>query len=827
MKGGTTIKDSPQGGLSRFHRGAILLAGLVISQAILFGPAMVGSKILLPVDILGLPSVYLPQDSGPPQNAAQLDLVFVVEPARRFAAEEFRAGRLPLWTPYGYCGAPFATFAKYSPFNVIYYLVPSPYTLVWIQIIKSIVAGMGVYFFFRRTLHVSFWPAAVGAWCFPLIGYFMLWQGYPATLVTTWTGWILLAVDRAVRRPGARTGIYLALFTALVLLSGKLDVAAQVLLISGLYAVWCLLDQYVLASRPPLLRKLGLSTGHVALGWALGFLLAAPYLLPLLEYAQSGARVTDRVAGEEERPPVGLQALPLVVLPLSDGSIRKGHAYIGNAGTHLESASATYVGLVAALFVAPLAFFSRRHLSINVFWLILGLIGLAWSLNVPILVSILRLPVMNAMSHNRLVFATSFAILSLAVVGLHLLWRGEVVSGKAARRRLYVLAAVALALLMGWCLYRSVSLPEPLASRMGQAIADGRTAQGISELQPLETAKRNFRLGSGFSAALCLIALCAWVSLLRSKQPIRWMPWVISSVMVIDLMWFAYGENPQCEPALYYPKVPALEDVAHAEPGRILAIHSLPPSLSQSHRLRDIRGYDGVDSTRYLQLLTALENKKWSVSTPHAKTAGYVPNLRLRQDGEVRFPPALDMLNLRYVIFRQEQAGPTPWVQRDNYYVFRNSVALPRVYVPKNVQTETRDEAILQRVASLQFDPQQIAYVEEATPLPSNIQGAAQLVSEVPTHLSLRADMKTPGLVVLAERWDPGWRAYVDGGSVPVLRTNYVLCGVVLPEGESIVDFRYQPTSLRQGLQLMLVGLLGLAAWGGLHLWRRRSQRSC
>lgn len=54
-----------------------------------------------------------------------------------------------------------------------------------------------------------------------------------------------------------------------------------------------------------------------------------------------------------------------------------------------------------------------------------------------------------------------------------------------------------------------------------------------------------------------------------------------------------------------------------------------------------------------------------------------------------------------------------------------------------------------------------------------------------------------------------------------MLRTNYVLSGAVLPEGQSAFELRYQPPSLKQGLQLMLVGLLGIATWGGLHLWQR------
>ena len=61
----------------------------------------------------------------------------------------------------------------------------------------------------------------------------------------------------------------------------------------------------------------------LVLGWGLGFLLAAPHLLPLLEYAQTGSRVVQRSEGNEERPPIGLAALPQVVLPDMYGRLKK------------------------------------------------------------------------------------------------------------------------------------------------------------------------------------------------------------------------------------------------------------------------------------------------------------------------------------------------------------------------------------------------------------------------------------------------------------------------------------------------------------------------
>ena len=76
-------------------------------------------------------------------------------------------------------------------------------------------------------------------------------------------------------------------------------------------------------------------------------------------------------------------------------------------------------------------------------------------------------------------------------------------------------------------------------------------------------------------------------------------------------------------------------------------------------------------------------------------------------------------------------------------------------------------------------------------------------------------------LLVLADRWDNGWRAFVDGKPVPILVANQAIRGVVLPAGRATLEFRYQSASVRLGFflagaaGLILFGWLGMAAWLG------------
>jgi hypothetical protein len=771
----------------KFVKLLIVGAGIVLGQAILYGPSLIGEKILLPLDLLTQKGFYIPSTPETakivPHNTILSDQVTCFEPARRFEASEIHQGRFPLWAPYQYGGVPFV-WPKYSLFLLLECCTKSPVILVWVQLFAALVAGVGMFFFCRRVLMVSFWPATVCAWCYPLTAFFVLWQGLPSVY---WLPWIFLLVDKTIRGASSLATIGLSVMTFLVLTSGQIDIAGQVLLGSGIYAIWCLWDTH---PGGWYLRKFWTASVTLILGWGLGFLLAAPHLLPLLEYAQTGSRMMHRSEGTEERPPVGLAALPQVVLPDIYGTTEKGSTFIppGYEPNLMESTTAAYTGVFATLLVAPLAWCSRRHRAINVFWIFLAFFGLSWSLDVPVMVDLLRLPGLNMMSHNRLVFLTSFAILALTATGLETLWHGAV-----QRRWWFWLPAVLLAALCGWCTYRCLVLPEPITT----------------DVEPIQAwFTRHYII----MAVLCSLGFGGW--LLVWFQPagrFRWLP-VLVIFLMGDLLWFDYGRDPQCDPGLYYPRIPVLDEAAKSVPGRVIGINCLPASLAMMQGLNDIRGYDGIDPDRMVSLLkTAAEPGR---VPRYAITQYLVPAGGFSPTGTAQLLPVLDMLGVRYVILR---GTPPPSVhpafQGDDYFIVVNSNAFPRVFVPKSVKIIANDDEELGELASLQFNPADVAYVESPVDLPAPCRGTAEITKEIPTHITISAQMKTPGLIVLADNWDQGWRAYWNGRPMPVLRANYAIRGVVVPAGNGTLEFIYKPASLILGLWLAGLAVIVLAGW--------------
>ena len=783
---------------------AIVLLGIWIGQFILFGPSLLGWKILLPLDILASPRYYIPitaETAGKvPQDIFRSDLLLQFEPERRFAASELAAGRMPVWQPFQYAGVP-ARLTVLSPLSLLKCCTVSPVIHAWLQLVIATIAGLGAYRFLRSVAGVGFLSATIPAWCYPLSGALMLWQGFPLTEVVCWLPWMLLAADQAVRHPTPISVGAVAVTSALALMTWQIDVGGLTLLATGIFSLWRIADLWLKPRVFPAARRAVLT---LVLGWGCGFMLAAPYLLPMMEYISTGSRMEKRAEGTEERPPVGLNALPQAVLPDFYGTTKAGSMYFG-ANNLQESAASAYAGALAALLVAPLAWSSRRHRSINILCLVFIVLGLGWVADCPGLVELLRLPGFKMLSFNRFAFITGFAILVQAAIGLEVLKRNE-----GTWRKWYGTLALTCAALAGWCYYRGIVLPEPLATQLTQSVAEGKGGYWGSTLDDVALIQEGFRMQALSGGALCAMALLGWVVLWLRPQWQQAFGRVIGLVMLVELFFYAYGQSVQCDPSLYFPRIPALQQVVESEPGRIVGYSAMPANLAGTHELRDVRGYDAIDPKRYVELVSRAADPR-SFIVPYAALQYLTPSLAWDEQGGLRLPPLLDLLGVRYAIFRgNDFVNAKPDFISPDYFVMVNRAALPQAFVPRRVALQRDPARRLDLLAAPDFDPRAVAYVETDVNLPSDCQGDVSVLNEIPTRVTLSVSMKTDGLVVLNDRWDTGWAAYLDGHAAPILIVNHALRGVLVPKGGRTLEFRYEPASFRWGLAACALAIIGL-----------------
>lgn len=85
--------------------------------------------------------------------------------------------------------------------------------------------------------------------------------------------------------------------------------------------------------------------------------------------------------------------------------------------------------------------------------------------------------------------------------------------------------------------------------------------------------------------------------------------------------------------------------------------------------------------------------------------------------------------------------------------------------------------------------------------------GSIQLISRTPNKLSYTANIANgEALAVFSEIYYPvGWRAYIDGEEVEILRANYILRSLLISEGTHEIVFEFMPKSYSYGNTIMMI----------------------
>jgi hypothetical protein len=164
--------------------------------------------------------------------------------------------------------------------------------------------------------------------------------------------------------------------------------------------------------------------------------------------------------------------------------------------------------------------------------------------------------------------------------------------------------------------------------------------------------------------------------------------------------------------------------------------------------------------------------------------------------------------------------------------IYRIEGALPRAFVADSQEVVGGGEAALNAFTRPGFDARRVVVTERPLGgLPRvgagaagsrGPAGSARIASYGPERVVLRAQTTRRGVLVLTDNYFPGWKATVDGRSVPVTQVDYLLRGVPLGPGSHTVVLRYQPLSWRIGWIVSVLSLAGLVLVLVIGLSRRR-----
>lgn len=257
-----------------------------------------------------------------------------------------------------------------------------------------------------------------------------------------------------------------------------------------------------------------------------------------------------------------------------------------------------------------------------------------------------------------------------------------------------------------------------------------------------------------------------------------------------------------------------------------------PPNLSRLWQVPSASGYEPLMPWTYARLMGIAEG-------------GFMkPPWYLKPENR-----AFDVASVKYVTVPKVEVPPqivsgnTHWqLKREDGGIlyFENKRVLPRArLVPNAIVLDTNDclKSIrtsilpdgsiyrpLRHVLFSEVTLEQAVEIKRLNELGSSSLdlGGIKQLQDRETALLFQIEAKRPAFFVLSDQYYPGWKAYLDGSPIEIIRANAAFRAVIVPEGSHRLEMKFESDSLKKGLALACLGLL-LLLFGLLRITARGS----
>jgi uncharacterized membrane protein YfhO len=95
------------------------------------------------------------------------------------------------------------------------------------------------------------------------------------------------------------------------------------------------------------------------------------------------------------------------------------------------------------------------------------------------------------------------------------------------------------------------------------------------------------------------------------------------------------------------------------------------------------------------------------------------------------------------------------------------------------------------------------------------------LVKYTNDEIEYNTNNSSGGFVVLSEVYYPaGWNAYIDGKQTDIVKTNYFMRGIVVPQGKHTIKLTFEPEAVKRGMNISYLSswLLIILVLGGFFM---------
>ena len=322
---------------------------------------------------------------------------------------------------------------------------------------------------------------------------------------------------------------------------------------------------------------------------------------------------------------------------------------------------------------------------------------------------------------------------------------------------------------------------------------------------------REVAIALGRTVALVAVA---WALIVRAaKEPRadrrRWLTAPLPLLVIADLLGSHRSDVPTIDPS-YFTSPPASVARIKADPGTIRVFGVAEKSAAEpGFASRDVDFFEVRDP-----LAWSLP-PVWGLRSSQGHTPMYPRRVLTFQDHanpQARF----DVEGVTQILTGRPIPGFRGPIERAGAAsIHRNTSAQPRARLmgrPSYVADEAAAARALDELGAAIRDRLIVEDPDHPLPEGAAVEGTARIVVDLPERVEVEVDAKTPAYLVLADTFDPGWSATLDGRPSPIRPAFAAFRAIYLKEGRHRVVFTYEPAGFRAGLILTALGLLGVLA---------------
>ncbi|KKW11462.1 MAG: hypothetical protein UY49_C0001G0011 [Microgenomates group bacterium GW2011_GWC1_49_7] len=524
-----------------------------------------------------------------------------------------------------------------------------------------------------------------------------------------------------------RSYILLVLSSVFALFAGHAQVAVYIFAFAGIYSLWK-------------------RSWWVIAGAAIAALITSIQWVPMLTLLSHSSRIVDTGTWLKEGWFLPWQNLIQFIAPDFFGNPATLNYWgIWNYGEFIG-----YIGILPLL-LALFAIVTRRDRFTRFFAACAGVVFL-FLLPTPLakLPYQLHLPVISSLQPTRLMMLVDVCLAVLAALGLDAYVRNP------NKKIFFVIACIGVILAGLWIyVWRTPDM-------------------GVSQ--------RNLMLPSALWVAGAAVLLLARRNILV---------FFVISITIFDLFRFGWKFTPFTPTAYFFPNTAAISFLQSQEkPFRVISLDNriLPPNVGAYYGIESIEGYDPIYDARYEEFIAALNRREPNITPPFGFN-------RIITTPTI-VSPLLPLLNVKYVLTLEDLKSPDVELmyREGNTRIYWYKKALPRIYPVESIIIASSKQQVMDVLYGKEFQPNTAAVVEQeidVSPAALAAGDAIKITNMTTSSLSATSVFKEDHAVVIANMFDPRWKAFIDDAPTKLYRVNYLFQGLIVPKGNHTITLIY------------------------------------